>query len=149
MTGRDEIASILRTALESGDPSLIEDAVRAMFLSDPDSSLTKYLVPLLGLPNHHSHEDIVLALQIIRDPAAVDALYDAAHARYGYLSYDEMFGLARKCTWALADIGTPEARSRLEQLANEDNRMVAGYARKRLQEWEDELGRKGPARSPK
>jgi hypothetical protein len=52
------------------------------------------------------HEDVATALQKLRNPVAVDALYTAAIARHDYLAYDELFGLARKCAWALADIGS-------------------------------------------
>jgi hypothetical protein len=57
--------------------------------------------------------------------------------------YDECFGLARKCTWALADIGTPEAHARLEILAKHSNPQIAAYAQKRLDEWDDERPRNG------
>jgi hypothetical protein len=95
------------------------------------------------MPWHTRHEDIARALQRLRDPRTVDALFSAALSRHDYLAYDEFFGLARKCTWALADIGTIEAKRRLEQLAGSENPMIAGYARKRLGRWEEEMDRKG------
>jgi hypothetical protein len=84
----------------------------------------------------------VNALQDIKDPRAVEGLFDAASVTHEYLAYDEFFGLARKCTWALADIGTPEARARLVQLAASENPLLAGYAKKRLDRWDDEQNRK-------
>jgi len=53
--------------------------------------------------------------------------------------------LARKCTWALADIGTPSARSLLETLATNDNEIIAHYAQKRLEQW-NSVNRKGMAK---
>ncbi|TXF86723.1 DUF4291 domain-containing protein [Neolewinella aurantiaca] len=51
--------------------------------------------------------------------------------------------ISRVFTWALADIGTNEARNYLEILAGGDDEIVAGFARKRLDSWEEELARKG------
>lgn len=45
--------------------------------------------------------------------------------------------------WALADIGTEEARSYLQKLVAGADEIVAGFARKRLDNWEKEMGRKG------
>lgn len=95
---------------------------------------------------HISHEDIVSALTELRASNAVDALERTAYARYQYLNYDEIFGLARKCTWALADIGTAEAHQALTRLASSDNPLIADYASKRLTNWQMEMHRKGPNR---
>lgn len=93
---------------------------------------------------HIEHEDIVSVFQFkLKDPGAVDNLYRTAFARFPYLDYDEFFGLARKCTWALADIGTPEAQVKLQELARCENGIIAGYAQERLDHWQDELSRKG------
>jgi hypothetical protein len=91
---------------------------------------------------HTRHEDIVQSIQRLRCPEAVPALERTAHALYEYLNYDEFFGLARKCTWALADIGTREAYAALERLAKSSNSQIARHAKKRLEHWRDELVRK-------
>jgi len=83
----------------------------------------------------------------LRSPAAVDALERTAHAVHGYLAYDDGFALARKCTWALADIGTPEAQQALVRLAACDNSIIASYAQKRLTNWQNEFHRKGHSNS--
>ncbi len=100
------------------------------------------LIVLLRSKDHFRHEDIVNALQDIKDPRAVEELAEAALVSHEYLAYDEFFGLARKCTWALADIGTPEAKTKLVQLAASENPLIAGYAKKRLDRWDDERKRK-------
>jgi hypothetical protein len=46
--------------------------------------------------------------------------------------YDEGHALARKCTWALAKIGTREAVDRLRDLACCGDSVIEAYARKRL-----------------
>lgn len=98
----------------------------------------------LVMPWHTRHEDLASGLQKMRVPETVDALFAAATAQHPYLDYDEFFGLARKCTWALADIGTPLARQRLAELAANPNPTIAEYAQKRLDRWEAEAHRKKP-----
>jgi hypothetical protein len=133
----------LHSAIEAKDGERVELALDECFRAGFTREHVPALVGLLGQTWHSRHEDVVLALQGLKDPRAVDALYVEAHASYEYLDYDDTYGLARKCAWALADIGTPEAKARLEALAREDNKLVAGYARKRLARWDAELSRKG------
>ena len=133
----------LLNAIEARDADRVEFALYDCSKSGLTPEHVPTLIKLLGQPWHYRHEDVVNALQELKDPRAVVALYEEAHAAYEYLAYDEFYGLARKCTWALADIGTPEARAKLEALAREDNELVAGYARKRLDQWDSELDRKG------
>jgi hypothetical protein len=101
------------------------------------------LIELLAAPWHTRHEDVASTLQSIRDPRSVDALYRAALVKLPYLEYNDSEALARKCTWALADIGTPEARARLEALTTQADETVADFARRRLTRWDEELDRKG------
>jgi HEAT repeat protein len=116
--------------------------VLAAFQVGLRSEFATPLVQLLPVPNHRAHEDIVGALQELKDPNAVDALYEAAFVRHEYLDYDEHFGLARKCTWALADIGTPDAFAKLQSMAASENPQIADYARKRIDAWSEERDRK-------
>jgi hypothetical protein len=81
---------------------------------------------------HRRHEDIAFSLEELHDPSSVEPLYRAALSRHEYLDYDEFYGLARKCTWALSMIGTPEAYGRLRDLSRVENPVIAEYARKRL-----------------
>ena len=130
-------------AIEARDAERVEFALYGLSGSSLTPECVPMLIELLGKPWHQRHEDVVHTLQELKDPRAVDALYEEAHASYEYLAYDAFYGLARKCTWALADIGTAEAKAKLEALAREDNKLVAGYARKRLDQWGNELDRKG------
>lgn len=92
---------------------------------------------------HRQHEDIVHSLQLLKHAPAIDALAKAALTKHDYLAYDNSYALARKCTWALADIGTDAARDRLHALAQCDDGTIRGYAQRRLDMWDDELSRKG------
>jgi HEAT repeat protein len=141
----DRILRGLEQAFAARDPGAAETALDEAFGCGLSPAFVPVLVALLGSPWHQRHEDIVRALQELRDPRAVDSLYQAALAVHEYRDYDEFQGLARRCTWALADIGTAEAFSRLQALARSPDELVAGYARKRIDRWHAELGRKaGP-----
>lgn len=133
----------LWSAIEAKDAERLESALYDCYKSGLTPGHVPALMGLLRQPWHYQHEDVVLALQELKDPRAVDALYEEAHASYEYLAYNDSCALARKCTWALADIGTLEAKAKLEALAREGNELVAGYAQKRLNQWGKELSRKG------
>jgi hypothetical protein len=132
----------LESAIRTRSPELAESAVfQAFSVLHPVHAPA--LILLAEAPWHQRHEDVVRALQQLRSPEAIGALERTAFSTYEYLAYDEDFGLARKCTWALADIGTPAARGALTRLANCNNPKIAAYAKKRLDSWEKELPRKG------
>ncbi|MFO0828315.1 MAG: SseB family protein [Phycisphaerales bacterium] len=97
---------------------------------------------------HHLHEDIVRSLQLLKHAPAVDVLAAAALTKHEYLAYDNSYALARKCTWALADIGTDAAREKLAALSRCTDATIAGYAQKRLDRWDHERGRKGVSSLP-
>jgi hypothetical protein len=139
----DQVLGLLDDAVESQRASDVECALLIAFKTSFTPDFVPTLAGLLAMPWHHSHEDIVGALQKLKDPRAVEALYEAALASHDYLAYDELFGLARKCTWALADIGTAEALAKLRLLATCDNQRIASYAQKRIDSWEKEKRRKG------
>jgi len=140
----ESVRSILEKVAENRDAVKVEEAVVAIDKVGAVKEFTPALVRLLEATWHYKHEDIVLILQELKDARAVDALYRTALIDYEYLNHDEFFGLARKCTWALADIGTEEAKTKLELLAGSDNENIRGYAKKRLDNWIKELHRKGP-----
>ena len=131
----------LKDAAKRDDADGIELALR-IDLDGLTTDFVPVLVQLLGAPWHQRHEDIARTLQSLKYPRAVDALYHATFARYDYLAYDDFFGLARKCTWALADTGTSEAKAKLKLLSASENPLIASYAQKRLDKWDDEQKRK-------
>ena len=83
---------------------------------------------------HHSHEDIVSLLQDMKSPKSVEPLYETALKQFNYLNYDDSFGLARKCTWALSVINTNESIAKLKLLSQAENPSIRQYANKRLNE---------------
>ena len=143
LAAREEILRQLSAAVESSDPDTVAIALEHARRAGLSRTLVPVLLDLLAQRTHTRHEDIVSALQYLKDERAVDALYAAALVDHDYLAYDESFGLAQKCTWALANIGTAEAQARLEDLARHPNPRIVGYARKRLDLWSREPLRKG------
>jgi len=137
-----EMAKRLEFALSTRNLDLVESAV-----SEAYSALHEIYVPTLialaEAPWHQRHEDVVHALQILRSPKAISALEQATFSRHEYLAYDNNYALARKCTWALADIGTREAHGALTRIAECSDPTIAAYAKKRLDNWQREVHRKG------
>ena len=85
---------------------------------------------------HFRHEDVALAIQDLKCACAVEALERRASSNPNYLEWDENYALARKCTWALADIGTDDARQALKRLSKSEIFIVRGFAQKRLDNWD-------------
>jgi crotonobetainyl-CoA:carnitine CoA-transferase CaiB-like acyl-CoA transferase len=133
----------LAAAIQTQNPDAFEDALNCAFRAGLSPDLLELLNSALLMAWHRRHEDVALALQELKDPSSVEALFAAASAKHAYMDYDEFFALARKCTWALADIGTPEARDCLARLAQDSDVVIVAYAQKRLDQWEQELSRKG------
>ena len=143
---KTEVLEQLNLAAESQNADAVERAIEEAYRVGLEPAFVPTLLILLEQKSHTRHEDIIQSLQRLKDPRAAHALYEAALLSHSYLDYDEFFGLARKCTWALADIGTPESRVLLEELAMNENEFIAGYAQKRLDNWVKELNRKGMAK---
>jgi hypothetical protein len=140
----DRVAELLRSAILSGDSAEVE---HVMYLAGFVGFHREFLPPLLellGLGWHRNHEDIAAWFQSLKAPEAVEALYSAALAPRTHMKAgDDYYALARRCTWALADIGTPEAYQKLQLLAECDVPEIAAHAQKRIDRWQEEVPRKG------
>jgi HEAT repeat protein len=133
----------LESVKDSQNPDEVEDAINAAWNGGMKREYLPTLLDLLRKPDHFRHEDIVNALQELKNPDSIDILYETATKKYSYYLSDSEFPLARKCIWALADIGTPEAKEMLKLLSLHSNQEVASYAKRRISRWFFELGRKG------
>ena len=131
-------------ALESAIDAQDADAFYIAIADCPEDEpgLCDLLARALVAHWHTRHEDVTLMIQKLRCHAAIDALEERALNRPDYLDWDDGYALGRKCTWALADIGTREARHSLHNLSQSSNDPVAAYAQRRLDRWSDELSRK-------
>lgn len=149
--GEEDLSAYLNTSLEHAVKEMNGEAVEALlsviWRLQIHIDLVDIYIALLPASWHYEHENIVNILQDLKDTRTTQILYKTALTHYDYLDYDEGFGLARKCTWALADIGTTEARLLLKELAKNENKIIAHYAQKRLDNWDAELSRKGAVTS--
>jgi len=136
------VRDALETAIRKRDSDLAERSIGGLRRRTAPDTYAPALIVLADADWHFRQEDVVLALQQLRSPDAVVVLERCTFSVHEHLAHDEFFGLARKCTWALADIGTPDAREALARISNCDNPIIAGYAKKRLGHWEEELNRK-------
>jgi len=73
---------------------------------------------------HTQHENVVLALQDLKDEEAVECLYQTALKRFAYRHYDESESLAVKCIWALKKLNTPPAIEKLRLLTKSENAVI-------------------------
>jgi hypothetical protein len=129
---RDLVPSLLRDAMANQMPGDVADAMYLAFRFDLSRSWAPLLAQLLEEDWHISHEDLAEALQDIREPSTVDALFRTALKRLPYLSYDAAFALGVKCVWALHDIGTDAAIEKLERLASSETPAIRAAATERL-----------------
>jgi len=117
-----------------------------VFQDGPTRELVPTLCELVLEDWHEQHEDVVLLLQELKDGRAAEPLYRAATTSFDHVDrWNNLHEFQRKCTWALADIGSDDARAYLRELAHFDDSHLAGYAQRRLDLWDEELGRKGAA----
>jgi len=103
--------------------------------------IIEYHTKLLKLSWHTCHDQLVSNFQWLSNPKTIEILYETAlNEEIEPMDYKP---IARKCTWALADIGTETSKEKLNLLANCGDKIIEGYANKRLLNWEKEGYRKG------
>jgi hypothetical protein len=139
---RNKLVELFEHAIETKNPDEVDDAVSATFSIIKPESFVSYLCQLLESSWHFDHEDITRLLQKIGDPESVNVLFKTAIKKFDYLEYDDSKSLSRKCTWALADIGNSKSKEALIELAKNQDKEIAGFAQKRIDNWEKEIERK-------
>ena len=108
----ERVLGLLEDATGSRDATQVTCAMVLAHLTGLTAAFVPTLIRLLATTWHYEHEGVAHALQVLKDSRAVDALYAACHVRHDYLAHDDSH--ARKCTWALADIGTSDALAKLQ-----------------------------------
>jgi hypothetical protein len=132
------VRETLLNSLHTKDPDDVEYPLLLIsFFKLYEEFLNDIFCKLLVEDWHYKHEDLVLAIENIQLKGCEENLYILAQKQLAYLEYDDNFGLARKCTWALAKINSPAAMEKLQLLAEIGNESVKGYARKRLSGFTD------------
>jgi hypothetical protein len=124
--------SLLRDAVDRQNAGDVEAALIVCFTFGITMDHLDLLVQLESADWHRRHEDVVNALNELKSPAAVDALYHAAWWIPDYLGFDDTRALARKAIWALG--GTPgvEAEQALRRLESVGSEFVRERAQKQL-----------------
>ena len=133
---RAEIVSeLIEEARKKRNAGDLRSALAIGFIFGLSATYNHALCELIQADWHHSHEDIVWALQgiALRDQETIDTLYEATQTVPAYLEYHEARALAVKAIWALGKIERPEAEEKLEQLAKEDDPTLSENARKQLE----------------
>ena len=90
---------------------------------------------------HELHDQLASGFQWSKHPSLSDFLYEQVISdKIPEFDYKP---ISRKAVWALADIGTEKSKQYLEKLSREGDEIVREFAVKRIDNWENEKGRKG------
>ena len=90
---------------------------------------------------HGAHDNIASGFQVRSHPNTAKFLYEQIISNS--IPEFDYKPVTRKCIWALADIGTDEAKDFIVKLTELKDQTINAYAIKRLENWDNELGRKG------
>jgi hypothetical protein len=123
---------LLKEAYDAHSPEDLECALLIGFTFGFGPGHREILSNLIEADWHHSHEDIVEALDTLRSPDAVDALFRATQWIPKSLEYDEGRALAVKAIWALGKIPGCESQAKLEMVARSDDPVVRETALEQL-----------------
>lgn len=138
----EELIQLFEEAIKSENSDEIEVVLTFSFSNSNFKDFEKYFLELLGHDWHFNHEDIARLLQQFGSTHSVDEIFKATTKKFQYLDYDDSKAFARKCTWALADIGSCEAKEALVKLSKNEDAEIADYAKKRVENWDNEKSRK-------
>ncbi len=121
----NELIRLLETAYEEKNSSDVEGVMFIGFVLDAYNHEYIDILCKLSLADWHiKHEDIASLFQMLRAPETVEHVYQLALSRFPCDYYYFYQTLPIKCTWALRDIGTPEAVEKLRLLAQHDNEII-------------------------
>jgi len=139
---KEETIVNIENALISSNVQDMDIALEPLYSESDLSEFIPVLISALRSENHFRHEDIVSLFQKAKDPRTCKVLFETSKKLLEHLNYDSTFGLARKCTWALADIGTIESKEFIKNISLTGNQIIAEYANKRIKNWNKNLDRK-------
>ncbi|WP_166722617.1 MULTISPECIES: HEAT repeat domain-containing protein [Burkholderia] len=117
-------------------PKDVTELCAALNVFPTDEARLPLLIELLNLDGHERHEDIVLDLGLLGNPAAIPAIARAITTRFSYMDrWGNLHEFQRKCAYALARIGTPESREVLEHLARHEDIYLRKCGEEALSHW--------------
>ncbi len=145
MTQREtDLITLKKFIAEKDGDGFYNSKIPFFYRYKEDEEILLLLCQIFESDWHKDHENMASAFQDISNPIAAETLFKVAFSDFEYIRWNEYFPLQRKCTWALADIGTNEAKKYLEQIEEQANETISKYATKRLVLWDFEFRRKAP-----
>lgn len=134
ITNKDEMKNLIKEVCrekKSDDLEYLLNLLSRFYKFSRDD--VEFFCDLLNFNWHFMHEDVVSILQQLRSPKSIETLYQTSKKEYEYLEYDDTNSLARKCMFALGNIGTPEAICKLKLLSQSPNTNLHKYAKEQLE----------------
>jgi len=121
----DNILNRLESAMINQDAAELEKILD--FKNEPlfNNNHTATLCNLLSETWHARHEDIIMTLDVIKDPKSLNALVTSIDLELDYYTGNE---IPRKVIWALRSINTPEARAEIEKLTRSEDSFTRKHA---------------------
>ncbi len=126
----DSLTRELERALAEHDPELLGELLATARTLGLARQWAPVFAKLLGERWHRDQEDLASALQDLREPATSDALFAVACDSAPFDATDDGRALARKCVWALHDIGARDHLARLAATAKDPE--TRGHAERKL-----------------
>jgi len=129
------IISNLQKAFKDESPEDIENILLLYFNINDfkfDTSHIQLLCDILLEKWHHSHEDLAMILQKLKDPKSISFLEKAMYLNLEYLEYNDGESLIRKCAYALGDINSKESWNVINSLSKSDNCIISNAAIEQL-----------------
>jgi hypothetical protein len=133
ISNQEMVRVLLDEALVSRDADEVECALIVGFRFGFSQSNLPTLTKLAAEKWHHSHENIVSALDQLNSPEALDVLYEMTQWVPEYLEFDEARALATKAIWAIGKIAGEKADAMLIELARSKEPTISEAARNQLQ----------------
>ena len=119
---------LLRDAVGRSDAADVEMALIVGSVFGFSAECGDLLVELCTADWHVKHEDVAVALGVLRSASAVDGLRRLVERVPEYLEFDEGRALARKAIRALGRIPGPQAEQVLLRLAEDVDETVREFA---------------------
>jgi hypothetical protein len=144
MNQRDtDLIEIQRIIFEKDGNAVEEKAYSFIQKYPKDDEIILLLCEIFESDWHTRQEDLASSFQHIKNPITALSLFRMSFKLMEYDTWNDTYPMQRKCVWALADIGTQEAKNYLKEIELKANKTISSFATKRLQNWEVELSRKG------
>lgn len=138
-----DITEIKRLIAEKDHLGVEEKLFHFIQIYPRDEEILLLLCEIFESDWHTRHEDLASSFQLIKNPITAESLFKMTFKLTEYDTGNDTFPMQRKCVWALADIGTSEAKKYLHEIEKSQNKTIASFATKRLNNWDSEFRRKG------